>query len=66
MVSQQWNTWIAAKIGVDKFNPYEELLGVVPEVPIVPGEFGPEELGLGAPEGPEEMGMGMPPEEPMM
>jgi hypothetical protein len=62
--SQQWNAWIAAKIGVDKFNPYQELLGVIPEVPIIPGEFGPEELGLG-PEGPGPEEMGMAPEEMM-
>jgi hypothetical protein len=60
--AQQWNTWIAAKLGVDKFNPYEAIQGVIPEVPFIPEEFGPEELGLGA--GPEAMGpeAGMPPE----
>lgn len=52
--SQQWNSWIAAKLGVDKFNPYEQLYGVIPEVPIIPGEFGPEELGIGAGEPEEE------------
>ena len=46
--SQQWNSWIAAKLGVDKFNPYEALYEAIPGVPVIPGEFGPEELGLGA------------------
>ena len=47
-----------AKLGVDKFNPYEQLYSAIPEVPVIPGEFGPEELGLGNGEGMEE-------EEPM-
>ena len=45
--AQQWNSWIAAKLGVDKFNPYESLYEAIPSVPVIPGEFGPGELGLG-------------------
>lgn len=64
--AQQWNSWIAAKVGVDKFNPYQFAQDVIPEVPFIPEELGPEALGLGPGEmPPEEMGMAPEMEAPM-